>query len=97
MVVDGIEIETDEERHLHYTYSKRAGDVMRKFWRVHNQGMPEDYERLAALLGDPYRKNRRYILDVSKQRIRDLVDALDGPHGYALLKALEIQHRETDK
>ncbi len=79
---------------LHHTYSTRVGHIISRHWHI-SVPTGDDFETLAAMLGDPMVWGRQFRVDVTKPRIRDLIDALDGPHGHALMKELEIQYKEN--
>ena len=55
------------------------------------------YSKFAAFLGypNPEHKNH-YIVDVSKPEVRRLIDMINGPYGHAVLKMLEIKHKERE-
>jgi len=55
----------------------------------------ERYIKFAKFIGHPFRHDdARYIVDISKPEVQQILDTLHGPHTKALLKVMEIRNKE---
>lgn len=58
----------------------------------------EGFKKFARFLGHPFDRRRRIrIVPTYLPEIRDLIDKINGPHGEAILKVLEIRNAERSR
>jgi len=68
-----------------------------KRWEEHYQG-EDSLKGFADFLGYPFDPNQRgRIVPTYLPEVRDVIDKINGPHGDAILKVLEIRNAEKAK
>src|SRR5258708_13078311 len=86
-------------------YNKKLEPIVSHWWQTRGKAWATEhgvffehspqFEAFATLIGDPMCENRQYIVDVTKQRVRNLIDTLDSPYQPTLFKILQLRHEET--
>lgn len=88
----------DKLEELHQKYSSYVDNIASNLMPALTKNEGSNCPILAEWIGGPWDPNvevvRNYIVDVTKPWVRDIIDALNGPHGATILKVLEIKHKE---
>lgn len=71
-------------------------DAVMQIWRnkVREDLHRPDYVAFAKFIGWPPNENNRYVVNILKPEIQQIIDTLHGPHTKALLKVMEIRNKE---
>lgn len=55
-----------------------------------------DFIEFAAFIGHPTTGDAGKVVPTHKPEVRHLIDLINGPNGYAILKMLEIRNNDND-
>lgn len=75
---------------LDFIYQEKLRTVMDRV------GLGDNYEKFAELIGDPNDQKRFWIVDLTKPRVRNIIDALVGPNKDTIWEMLLIRHEERE-
>ncbi len=89
-----MQCDEDKPNYSSAEYNQKVREINLRFWGKDNVRL---CERLATLIGDPFDDKdigRRFIVDLDKPKVRDIIDALHGPNGHTVMKMLEARSEQ---